>query len=99
MRDLKCLRCGKPMAYSMTERFQLGQTGLILGDIPNLIAGSLELEIYYCSGCGKTEFFAPENSRDGLTNDLPKIKCPKCGTRHDFDYPKCPHCGHDYYGK
>lgn len=27
---------------------------------------------------------------------LPQRSCPKCGKKHDFDFPKCPHCGHDY---
>jgi hypothetical protein len=22
--------------------------------------------------------------------------CPKCGTKHDLDYPKCPNCKFDY---
>jgi hypothetical protein len=25
-----------------------------------------------------------------------QITCPKCGTKHDFDYPKCPKCNHQY---
>lgn len=24
--------------------------------------------------------------------DLPQIKCSKCGKEYDMDYPKCPHC-------
>lgn len=60
MRELKCLRCGSPMGLAMREKFQLGQTGLILGDLPNLIAGSLELDVYSCSRCGKIEFFQPD---------------------------------------
>ena len=27
---------------------------------------------------------------------IAQVKCPKCGTIHDMDYPKCPYCGHDY---
>ena len=27
---------------------------------------------------------------------LPQVKCPKCGTTHDFDYPNCPKCNHKY---
>ena len=30
-------------------------------------------------------------------NDMPKRKCPKCGTVHDFDCPKCPKCKYNYY--
>ena len=31
-----------------------------------------------------------------VNEDLPQRKCPRCGKKHDFDYPQCPHCGHDY---
>ena len=26
-------------------------------------------------------------------DDLPKVKCKKCRTEYDMDYPKCPCCG------
>ena len=25
-------------------------------------------------------------------DELPQVKCKKCGTEYDMDYPKCPHC-------
>ena len=98
MKKLACLRCGENMNHVRTEKFQLGETGWILGDWPNLIAGSMELDVYACPGCGKVEFFLPEESsfkEDGI----PMRKCPKCGKMHDFDYPKCPFCKYDYNGK
>ncbi len=101
MRDLKCLRCGEAMQFGMIERFQLGQTGILLGDIPNILAGSLELEVYYCPRCGKVEFFTSKEieKENGRYSDpgLPQKKCPRCGSEHDFDFPKCPDCGYDYY--
>ena len=87
------------MRIGMQEKFQMGQTGWILGDLPNLIAGSLELEIYFCPQGGKVEFFTPEESTAYSHNDLPQKKCPKCGRSHDFDFPKCPYCDFDYYAK
>lgn len=30
------------------------------------------------------------------TDSLPQKTCPKCGDRHDFDYPKCPKCKYVY---
>lgn len=39
MRELSCLRCGAQMQYMMRERLQLGKTGWILGDLPNLSQG------------------------------------------------------------
>jgi hypothetical protein len=33
---------------------------------------------------------------DDFDDSIPKITCPDCHTKHDFDYPKCPNCGHKY---
>lgn len=34
---------------------------------------------------------------DEDTSELPQKICPKCGNKHDFDYPKCPKCKYEYY--
>lgn len=99
MRSLECLRCGADMRFGMREKVQLGETGWILGDIPNLLAGALELDIYFCPKCGKVEFYTPEESTRYSDAELPQSTCPKCGRKHDFDFPKCPHCDFDYYAK
>ena len=57
--QLNCLRCGTGMQFIRREKFQLGQTGWMLGDLPNLFAGAMEIEIYVCPKCGKLEFFQP----------------------------------------
>ena len=93
-KDLVCLRCGHPINHIRTEKMQLGQTGWIMGDLPNLLAGAMEVEIYSCPQCRKLEFFLAQTDQEGL----PQKQCPKCGKRHDFDYPKCPFCKYDYYG-
>ena len=96
-RKLKCLRCNGDMKYIMTEKVQLGQTSWILGDLPNLFAGSMELDVYSCSHCGKIEFFQSDNSTSYAEEArIAQKKCPKCGNFHDIDYPKCPFCKHDY---
>ena len=41
MRKLDCLRCGASMNFITHEKIQLGETGLFLGDLPNLISGAL----------------------------------------------------------
>lgn len=97
MRDFSCLRCGEKMRFFLRERLQLGKTGWIFGDLPNLLAGALEVSIYVCPNCRKLEFYADEGEADDEA--LPQKTCPVCGTVHDFDYPKCPNCKHDYYGK
>jgi len=94
---MNCLRCNEPLHFVAHERLQLGQTGWILGDIPNLIAGSLKVGIYVCPTCHKLEFFAEE--QEAQEGTLPQKTCPVCGTVHDFDYPQCPKCKHDYYAK
>ncbi len=94
--DLSCLRCNGFMQHIQNEKLQLGQTGWILGDLPNLFAGAMEVSIYTCPKCGKIEFFQTDNNED---EHIAQKKCPRCGKRHDFDYPKCPFCKFDYYGQ
>jgi len=93
-RELKCLRCNQQMDYLKSERIQLGQTGFFLGDLPNLMAGALEVDIYVCNNCGKIEFFQAEEQED--TNHIAQSACPNCGKLHDIDYPKCPFCKYKY---
>ena len=99
MRRLSCLRCDGPMRFLTQEKFQMGEHGFLTGDLSHLIHGALELEVYICPQCGKMEFFAPEKSESHSLEDLPQKQCPRCGKRHDFDYPKCPYCDFDYYAK
>ena len=99
MRALNCLRCGSSMVFSGNEKLQLGQTGWILGDLPNLLAGALEVGLYYCPECGKLEFFTVAQSETAnrfRDETLPEKQCPSCGLSMDFDYPKCPCCGYEY---
>lgn len=72
---------------------QLGQTGWILGDLPNLLAGAMQVKIFVCDGCGKIEMYLEEEREP----DVPSRICPRCGAKHDFDDPKCPNCKFDYY--
>ncbi len=101
MKRLKCLRCGTEMDCLGREKLQLGEAGWILGDLPHLFAGALELEIYTCPNCGKVELYRPKLTKGELSGyshkNLPQKQCPQCGESHDFDYPKCPYCQFDYY--
>ena len=92
-KELICLRCNSQMRHTGREKIQLGETGWILGDLPNLFAGALAVDIYMCQECGKLEFFSAEENNE---EELPQKQCPSCGKWHDFDYPKCPLCKHDY---
>ena len=90
--NIECLRCGQKMNYIRKGKIQLGQTGWLLGDLPNLLAGAMEVDIYTCPKCRKIEFYLA-NSEEG---EVPQKQCPNCGKMHDFDYPKCPFCRYDY---
>lgn len=95
MKPITCTHCSETMRFVTREQLQLGKTGWLLGDLPNLIAGALEVNVYLCPGCNKLEFFAAEQTLDAA-DDLPQRRCPSCGTMHDFDYPRCPKCHHEY---
>ena len=92
--NIVCLRCEQTMNRIRREKLQFGQTSWILGDLPNLLAGAMEVDIFSCPNCRKLEFFLA----DSTAECLPQKQCPKCGKRHDFDYPKCPFCQYNYYG-
>ena len=95
--EVNCLRCNATMHYLKDEKIQLGQTGWLLGDLPNLWAGAMEVAIYVCPNCGKIELFQTEleEARDRMAQK----QCPRCGKRHDLDDPKCPFCKYDYVHK
>lgn len=96
--DLKCLRCDGEMKYIKTEEIQLGKTGLLFGDLSNLLAGALEADIYSCNKCGKIEFFTSSDyNAEDYGDKIEQISCPHCGKTHDIDYPKCPFCKYKYY--
>ncbi len=94
MKKINCLRCNIAMSFIGSEKIQLGQTGWLLGDLPNLLSGALAVDIYSCSECGKIEFF--QASYGNGENKIAQIKCPECGMMHDLDYPKCPFCKYKY---
>ena len=95
MEQLKCLRCGVEMEFVGREKIQLGRTGWILGDLPNLVAGALETAIFTCPKCGKLEFFQGDlfDDEGEEAGSIAKTRCPSCGVSYDLDYPKCPRCG------
>ena len=77
-----------------TEKLQFGQTSWIFGDLPNLLAGAMDVAIYNCPKCRKLEFYLADTEEEAEA--LPQKQCPNCGKQHDFDYPKCPFCKYNY---
>lgn len=94
-RTLRCLRCGGTMELLRREFLQLGKTGWVLGDLDNLLAGALDVDILFCSDCGKLEFFRGEWSEleDPEGSGIARMECPSCGRSYELDSPKCPFCG------
>lgn len=94
-RTLRCLRCGGTMELLRREFLQLGKTGWVLGDLDNLLAGALDVDILCCSDCGKLEFFRGEWSEleDPEGSGIARMECPSCGRSYELDSPKCPFCG------
>ncbi len=64
MKQINCLRCKTPMDFASREKIQLGETSLLLRDLPNLLAGSIEVNIYICPKCKKIELFSSDESED-----------------------------------
>ena len=96
-RSIRCLRCDREMSLIRQENLQLGKTSWIFGDLDNLFAGGLAVDILCCPECGKLEFFRCNWSGLGEEEDghIAQTKCPRCGRKHDLDDPKCPFCGMD----
>ena len=92
MKEIYCMRCNEKMRFIAKEKIQLGKTGWILGDLPNLVAGALKVDIYICPACQKLEFYAADTDKFDRESSLPQKTCSVCGAVYDFDYPKCPKC-------
>ena len=108
MRKKKCLRCDAPMKFGMQQKFQLGQTGFLLGDWPNLLAGALELEVWFCPKCGKVEFFVPgssnrpehheESAQSGEFDFVSSVvnESIEAVSAEGIPQKKCPICGREH---
>jgi hypothetical protein len=58
--SLDCLRCDGQMESLGVQKIQLGKSGFFLGDLPNILAGALTVEIFKCNKCGKIELYSVE---------------------------------------
>ena len=86
------------MHFLKREHMQLGRTGWVLGDLPNLIAGALDVEIWCCPACGKLDFYRGGTTEDHIDSaeaedSMAQTICTSCGREHDLDDPNCPFCG------
>ena len=60
------------MEFVSAEKLQLGQYGLLLGSLINLVSGSLEVEVYCCDACRKLEFYAVDSESAAAAAALPR---------------------------
>ena len=98
MKDLMCLRCHVRMDDFGEEQIQLGKTGWILGDLPNLFAGAMRVKLFRCPRCGKLELFSGDGDPAYFNQkeEPPRKICPECGAEHDAECSCCPICGYTY---
>lgn len=102
MKEIRCLRCNELMQFYKRDEIQLGTAGFIMGNIDNIVSGSVDTEMYACPICGKLEFFLAKTEELIETenyegeDEILQVVCPECGASHDMDYPKCPECGYKY---
>ncbi|MBP9225204.1 MAG: hypothetical protein KBF76_15140 [Verrucomicrobiales bacterium] len=54
---MECLRCESPMEYSGTKQFHEGSRIGVLGDLAELFVGRESYDVYFCTECGKVEFY------------------------------------------
>ena len=102
MKQLKCLRCGGAMKFAMQQKFQMGEAGFLTGDWPHLLAGALELEVWFCPDCGKAEFFVPGSGK--RREEEPEFDFVGSMVSEGIDaisesgmpLKKCPTCGREH---
>jgi len=85
--DLKCLRCGQPMAKVGRKRFQMGEENFFFDT--HAWSGSMVFDIMRCTACGKAEFFVPDYVVSSAPEKLDT--CPKCGAKY-APGSGCPRC-------
>ena len=66
----KCLRCKNAMEYAGTKRFHEGSRIGVLGDLAELFVGREAYDVYFCTHCGKVEFYI-DGIGDAARGELP----------------------------
>ena len=59
---LDCLRCKTPMFFKGTSKFHEGTRYGVFGDFFELLVNRESFDVYFCSKCGKIEFYLPIKS-------------------------------------
>jgi hypothetical protein len=56
-KTMKCLRCENKMEYAGTKKFHEGSRLGVLGDLAELFVTRETYDVYFCTQCGKVEFY------------------------------------------
>lgn len=104
MRALDCPRCGSAMHFLMRESFQKGDSGAWVGNVSHHFRGGFEMEVYACRGCGKLEFYLPEQEVEDLPAEEETVEMPDYNagiayvSKDGIPQVQCRHCGyhHDF---
>ena len=72
MPDFDCLRCGTAMQFVGQHKLQLGKTSWIFGDLPNLMAGALDVSIMACPDA--------RNAALPTISTIPNVPCAAMST-------------------
>lgn len=62
--QIDCLRCHVPMSFGGNKKFHEGPKLGAMGDLLELFENRESFDMYYCSKCGKIEFFLPYADND-----------------------------------
>ena len=57
IREIYCPYCDVQLQYHGARRIQLGRYGWFVEHWDQLMAGSLDVQLYVCPRCGKIEMF------------------------------------------
>ena len=77
MPHFDCLRCGTAMQFVGQHKLQLGKTSWIFGDLPNLVAGALDVSIMACPACTSA---GARNAALPTTSTIPNAPCAAMST-------------------
>ena len=92
-KNIRCLRCDRPMNLIKQEHLFLGKVGVQFGDLHYTPSRGLDVEVWCCPVCGKLELFRRQKQAQEDEEGIAQTACPACGIRYDLDSPKCPVCG------
>ncbi len=93
MRQKTCSACGGRLQSLGSMELQKGKYSALLGSLPQLLSGALDVDVLCCERCKKLEFYLLGELDAEEPDGIAQAACPYCGDMHDMDDAVCPHCG------